>query len=121
MIQEQNKLSNNELKKLIYKIQSEGLRVYIKPYKDPYTFEDLKSIIIRTEDGKLVNAENVYTQDKKEIKALTKMYDEIQNERIARKNCFERLEKIVQDELNYQAEMVTWRDGYYRGLNGKYM
>lgn len=105
--------SESELKELIDKIQSDGLRVDISPYKDPDTLENLKTIIITTEDGDFVKSRNMYTQDKREIKVLAQMYDEIKEERIARLNCYNKIEKIVRDELNYKAEMDMWRDKKY--------
>lgn len=105
--------SESELKELIDKIQSDGLRVDISPYKDSDTLENLKTIIITTEDGDFVKSRNMYTQDKREIKVLAQMYDEIKEERTARLNCYNRIEKIVRDELNYKAEMDMWRDKKY--------
>lgn len=111
MTQEQNESSKIEYKEIVDKIESEGFRIKIKPYKNPYTFEELSNIVITTEDGELANARNVYARDKNEIEALNQMYNEIMEEMKARLNLYRKLEKIVQYELNYRAEMAMWRDG----------
>ena len=103
--------SDNELKELIDKIQLYGLRVNIRPYKDQNTLENLKRIVITTEDGVFLKSRNIYTRDRREVKVLAQMFDEIRDEATARSECHYRMEKIVQDELNYKAEMHIWRDG----------
>lgn len=87
------------------------MRVNISPYKDQNTLENLKRIVITTEDGVFLKSRNIYTRDRREVKVLAQMFDEIRDEATARSECHYRMEKIVRDELNYKAEMHIWRDG----------
>ena len=103
--------SERELKALIDRIHLFGMKVNISPYKDQNTLENLKRIVITTEDGVFLKSRNIYTRDRREVKVLAQMFDEIRDEATARSECHYRMEKIVRDELNYKAEMHIWRDG----------